>query len=232
MDVLYILGNGSKWDDNELRFSLRSIEKNLIGLGNVYIVGRLPHFIQGVHHVEMKDESGVCKQYNIMRKIYEGTKISELSSNFIFINDDHFLLHPLKVEAMQYWYDGTMLDRFRLTNYVRYANCIHHVIDELGDGPYFDIHTPIVYNRTLFRDVMDRFDWNKENTYVVKSLYCNWLQIEGVQMDDNKRDFPDWRSALKQNEGRTWFSTTDHVSSGVKNYLQHLFPERSRFEIG
>ena len=27
MDIVYCLGNGSKWDNNELRYSLRSVER-------------------------------------------------------------------------------------------------------------------------------------------------------------------------------------------------------------
>ncbi len=229
MDLLYILGKGSKWEDNELRFSLRSVEKHLKGYGSIYLIGEKPEWIKNVHHIPFKDRVG-CKQANIMRKIYEGTKQPGLSSDFIFMNDDHFLLQDLHVNDIAFWYDGLLLDKFKRAANVPYANCIHHVIDELGDGKYFDIHTPIKYNRTLFRDVMDRFDWDNGSTFIIKSLYCNWLGIEGVQLDDNKRDFHEWRFAVKQNEGKLWYSTPDHVGSGVRNYLNHLFPEKSGFE--
>ena len=40
MDVVYILGKGSVWKDNEIRYSLRSIEKHLTGFDRVFIVGQ------------------------------------------------------------------------------------------------------------------------------------------------------------------------------------------------
>ena len=46
IDIVYALGSGSKWDNNELRYSLRSLEKNFLDLRNIYIVGTFPHFLQ------------------------------------------------------------------------------------------------------------------------------------------------------------------------------------------
>lgn len=37
MDILYVIGRGSKWENNELRYSLRSLEKNGINVGNIFI---------------------------------------------------------------------------------------------------------------------------------------------------------------------------------------------------
>lgn len=230
MDLLYILGKGSKWENNELRYSLRSIEKHLSGVGSVYLIGEKPEWIKNVHHIPFEDKKAVCKQSNIMRKIYEGTKQSGLSSDFIFMNDDHYLLQNFDVSEMKFWYDGLMSEKFKRCNYVKYANCIGHVIDEVGDGNYFDVHTPIVYNRTLFRDVMDRFDWSMENTYVIKSLYCNWLGIPGEYLKDNKTDFHEWKAGVKHNEDKLWYSSPEVAGSGVQNYLAKTFPEKSGFE--
>ena len=42
MDILYCLGEGSKWNNNELRYSLRSLEKFGKNVGNIYVVGYDP----------------------------------------------------------------------------------------------------------------------------------------------------------------------------------------------
>jgi len=39
VDVVYPLSNGSHWDNNELRYSLRSLEKYALNLGRVFVVG-------------------------------------------------------------------------------------------------------------------------------------------------------------------------------------------------
>jgi len=55
MDIVYVLGSGSEWDDNEIRFSLRSVEKYLTGVGNVYIIGKKPNFLKDIIHRSVPD---------------------------------------------------------------------------------------------------------------------------------------------------------------------------------
>ena len=45
IDVFYVLGSGSKWQNNEIRYSLRTLEKYGHNVGQVYIVGQRPSFI-------------------------------------------------------------------------------------------------------------------------------------------------------------------------------------------
>ena len=45
MDILYVIGKGSEWNNNELRFSLRSIAKYGKNIDRVFIVGYKPDFV-------------------------------------------------------------------------------------------------------------------------------------------------------------------------------------------
>jgi hypothetical protein len=56
IDVVYILGKGSTWSDNEIRFSLRSVDINLEHRG-VFIIGDKPDFINTKHltHIPAED---------------------------------------------------------------------------------------------------------------------------------------------------------------------------------
>jgi hypothetical protein len=55
IDVVYPLGTGSVWQDNELRYSLRSLEKNFPDLGRVYVVGHKPDWLGNVEHIPFGD---------------------------------------------------------------------------------------------------------------------------------------------------------------------------------
>ena len=44
MDIVYILGNGSKFNNEEIRYSLRSLEK-FVNFDRVFIVGECPKFL-------------------------------------------------------------------------------------------------------------------------------------------------------------------------------------------
>ena len=71
IDVVYVLGTGSNWDNNEIRFSLRSLAKNLKGMGRVFVVGERPAFLQNVIHIPAKDEfnPNVNADGNIILKV-------------------------------------------------------------------------------------------------------------------------------------------------------------------
>ena len=72
MDIVYIIGSGSKWQDNELRYSLRSIEKFGGNFGEVYIVGdRLPPFIDPstVRYLPVKDITTGKPALNVYYKL-------------------------------------------------------------------------------------------------------------------------------------------------------------------
>ena len=45
IDVVYILGDGSKWGNNEIKYSLRSLEKYGKNIRDVYICGNKPYFV-------------------------------------------------------------------------------------------------------------------------------------------------------------------------------------------
>lgn len=96
MDILYVVGTGSIWGNNELRYSLRSIEKNGINVRNVYIVGYIPRWInrKTVRCMELQDRTKV-KHYNILNAIIAGaTYFEDLGTEFLYSSDDHFYLRP------------------------------------------------------------------------------------------------------------------------------------------
>src|SRR6187431_2538921 len=92
-DILIPLGKGSRHNDLELVYCLRSIEKHLKGVGNVFIVGESPERVKNCMHVSVKDSpNNWDRAKNIYRKIRRCCSLPDLSDNFLFMNDDHFLL--------------------------------------------------------------------------------------------------------------------------------------------
>ena len=51
MDIVIPLGTGSRWQNNELRFALRSIEKYLTGYDKIFIIGECPSYLQNIIHI-------------------------------------------------------------------------------------------------------------------------------------------------------------------------------------
>ena len=110
MDVVYVIGKGSNWRDNELRFSLRSITKNGSGIRNIFIVGERPDYIKNIIHIPASDifDPAVNADGNIITKILTACGDKRLSENFLFINDDHLVLKPVNIADVPAFHKGSM----------------------------------------------------------------------------------------------------------------------------
>jgi hypothetical protein len=242
IDIVYALGSGSTWDNNELRYSLRSVEKHVSNYRDVYIVGECPHWLQNVIHLPFEDKYG--HERNIMEKIKHLCEHNRPSENFLFINDDHFFLKDINAVAFRFYHKGSLAKTIkkRLINDV-YKDALNNTLAMLSHNKFttlnFDIHTPIVYNKKKFIETMDSYDWSLE--YVIKSLYCNSNGIKGVEMQEDCKisgRIAYWR-LLQKIKDRNVFSIGDKClhpypgekESSVKVLLNELFPNKSKYEM-
>lgn len=232
-DVVYILGNGSPWQDNELRYSLRSVEKHLKGYRNIYLIGEKPKWISDqVIHFPCPEDPEVCRERRIMEKVAFACQVEEISETFLFFNDDFFLVEDIKTDV-PYFQNGTLkeaMGRRKLED--SYWHSIRNT-HKAADGDNFDIHYPILYNKKDFLAAMSRHNWNKKHGYTVKSLYCNTLGITGPYLKDlkiNKKAMKD--KLLEIIKGRDLFSISDRsLNTEMKELLNDLYPHKSKYEI-
>lgn len=95
MDFVYPLARGSLSQDAELKYSLRSLEQHAPSLDKVWIAttGPLPQWLntQAIVHVRTGQSYGK-PTLNTLRKALDVCKDSALSDDFVYMNDDIFLL--------------------------------------------------------------------------------------------------------------------------------------------
>jgi len=236
MDILYVLGRGSEWEDNEIRYSLRSVEKHLRDVDKVWIIGQCPDFLTNVNHILMEDES-LCKETNIYKKILRGCQENELSEDFLFMNDDHFFNHDYSTINFPYYYKGDILTVVRkkrqYNNYGKYCDKTMRILHSLGHPTkYFDVHTPIIYNKRKFIDVMTKYDWSSRIGMIVKSLYANSLRIDGEESNDCKINLfytEDVFEDLIKNE-KIWSVGAVAAGKELKNVMDKMYPNKSKWE--
>lgn len=239
IDVVYILGTESNWQDNELRFSLRSIEKNLSAVRNVYIIGTLPDFINTdkVIHIPYEDKH-LYKQTRIALKVLQACFVEPLSEEFLFLNDDHFLLELFQAGNFPYLYEENLLETAsRRTENSMYGFSLRNTFEALLMNGFetnnFDIHCPIVYNKEKFKEMFNTYDfYNTPNSFVVKSLYCNTFGIKGEKREDIKINTPlSYEKIQEYCNNKALFSVSDlGLNQNMKNFLQNLFPIKSVYE--
>ncbi len=194
MDLIYTLGTGSKWSNNEIRFSLRSVVKNLEGYGHIYIIGEDPGFLSGpgLTIIPHPDEIGPHNaDGNIIRKVIRACQIKELSDDFIFINDDNYFIKPMHVADIYPFHKGDM-------NYVdpniytynywgrRLGRTRRHLMEHGIVPLHFDHHAPIVFNKAKFPDVVSVFDYATDVGLTIKSLYGSVIYPGAPKMNGEK----------------------------------------------
>jgi hypothetical protein len=227
ISVVYVLGTGSRLKNFEIRMSLRSVEKYLTGVKDVWIVGKLPDFLTNVNHIPLED-THLVPDWNIMEKIKKACEHPDITEEFLFMNDDHFLLKPFEAATFPFYHRNGLdeyVKRRGLDSYGRRSNNTLQRLKALGlPIKHFDVHTPILYKKELFLEHVANADWkDKKDGFIIKSLYANSLNIEGVDYKDNKINRP-------PTVGDSIFSTMPHMRANVTRFLQEHFPEMSKYE--
>ena len=101
MDILYIVGNFSKCDDWEFRFSLRSIDKYGLNIGRVFLCGYCPDWLSDdiikIPYEIIPYTTAGEKNRNIYKQIIYAVENTDIGINddgdFLISMDDHYILN-------------------------------------------------------------------------------------------------------------------------------------------
>lgn len=106
MDILYVVGKGSSWQNNELRYSLRSIALNGGNVGRVFLVGYKPDFVSDeVHFLPCDDPYPYAERHkNILRKVIKAIEETDIAPHFLISSDDHFYIKQTDFDALPVYY--------------------------------------------------------------------------------------------------------------------------------
>lgn len=204
----------------ELKYTLRGIEK-YIENPEVVIIGDLPKWVKNVDHIPFKDKPELqWKEQNIFKKLL----LTDF--DFLFFNDDHFLLEPFSADT--YHFTG-MLSQTIYGHSFKYT--IQNTIDSFGDIPSYFRHAPVFVERILL-DAIAVLDWDKPWGYCIKSIYCHLKGVHGIDFPDLKIRHCMTEAAIKKAiTGRPYFSTGNNaVNASMIKVLEELYPEISKYE--
>ena len=234
MDILYILGKGSPFGNEELRYSLRSLETNGTNIGNLFLVGEKPAFLDysKVTHLPFI-EKGV-KDYRIASKIMHACQSGLIGEDFIFCNDDFFFMNSFDAAKFPYYQKGALLKGKAVRAYQEHLEITRdYLISQGKKALHYDVHCPIIYNCEKFMSLAPTWEYSGTTIgLTVKSIYANMNDIFGVDYEDVKLkqliDPIDYYFA-RLNE---CFSISDSAwKHGVESFLQKEFPTKSKWEL-
>ena len=107
MNLLYIVGDGSKNDNAELRWSLRSVAKFGRGIDRVIVAGIPPAWLSDeVETIEIAPVDIPGRNHTISNNVLEGVLKANLEGDFILGIDDVFFIDPVDFDVYPRFVDS------------------------------------------------------------------------------------------------------------------------------
>jgi hypothetical protein len=241
VDLVYVLGKGSRWQDNEIRFSLRSVGKNLKNTGNIYIVGEIPDFVKNCIHVPCADIFGpaINADGNMAHKLLTVCKRADLSENFLFMNDDFIINRPIAASEIKWLHKGDMASQppsYWTSQFYRHR--LKRTFDELKARGMatlqYDYHAPMLMNKNSFISVMEKFDYSRDIGYTFRSLYGNSLNLPAIPIHNQKVTVFKFHTLEKINSKTFNINFVGYNDQGLNDsfkwWLIDSFPNKCKYE--
>lgn len=228
-DIVYLLKNDI--DSNEIRYSLRSIEKNF-PYNKVWFVSGCPEGIKPDGFIDFQ-QVGDTKWKRSTSALAAACRNDEITEDFWLFNDDFFVIR--KVRSIKPMISGTLLQRCKKvearngnmqTGYTRQLRRAAHVLRINGYTQYdFALHVPMLINKAKALEVMNKFP----DCPMFRSLYGNYCELESIKTKDVKitdlKMLPDEDAKFVSTEDKSF------LKGAVGEYIRDLFPEPSKYEV-
>lgn len=227
MTLLYVLGTGSVWSDNELRYSLRSVAANMPGV-RVVVSGTSPVWLVNATHLEVPDDPR-NPVLSTMMKVVATIRTKAVDGPFLLMNDDFMLLRP--TNTVQAYASGPLQRTIQQghASPIHYAALVrtHDLLrrDGMALPLDMDTHHPLPMHVENVLDMLRQHPITAR-PYAWRSMYGNrYLADVEITPDVKMR-------SLFTPPGGTWFSYGDTValSPDFRAWCAEMWPEPCRFE--
>lgn len=231
LDVVYFVKESTV--NEELRYSLRSVEKNLKH-NRVWIFGGCPVRIQPDIYVKVK-QPGTNKWDNVRMMFKMACQNKELTDNFILFNDDFFVMKP--TDEIKTIYRATLEEHIeilkrgyggKLSSYAKLLRDCKRKLENL-DKPTlsYELHTPFIFNKRKLLKLLETYP----EMHCNRTMYGNVYKIGGKQHGDIKIFSVDTKLDYKNSQ---FLSTDDgicNVNNEIWMWLRSQFRDKSQYEL-
>ncbi len=179
MDCVYICRPG---DNEELRYSIRSVVKNFPH-SKIWLVGHRPDWFVG-DFLEVKD---VGRKFDNIKNCYKAIiDCDEISDEFVMMNDDFFVVRT--VDKLEPMYGGLLEDRAaeyqELAPTSLYTRLLKQTLVSIKKRGIrvpldYDMHVPMAFRKAELSYILDI-------DAMPRSTYGNFYNLGGVKIKDVK----------------------------------------------
>lgn len=245
MDLLYVIGKGSKHDNLELRMSLRSICKYARNIGKVVVAGFPPTWLSDeVVKLEVSDKYKY-KHSNILMCIEEVVSRGLLDGEFLYSSDDHFYCKPVDFDNYPYYIKGKLRSRaFRIDSHYKYHKslvdtrelCLKYGLptDNYSQHCNTHMHTDIIKGIAEIIHESYLLPYGVEPTSIIMN---SWQMIGNPPQCVRRKDIKILAVGKMQDfydmvGERDCFSIGDAVfsSDAMMQFFKHEYGEKCRYE--
>ena len=228
LDVVYIVGFDE--DNEQLRYSLRSLAKN-IPHRNVWIYGGRLNWYSEKIQLGDREQRGGYKWQKASFSLRPICQNGQLSDDFVLMNDDFFILKP--IEKLDYFYHTTLADTIaERRDDINAPNSYKHIIADakrwlddrqLPDKDY-ELHLPMIFNKKKLLELLQ-----EQGAWVgaTRSRYANKYAVGGEERQDVKI----FKAEASLKPDADFVSTTPHSFAGrLGREIRDHFPNACKYE--
>jgi hypothetical protein len=243
IDAVFVVGNGSKHLNEELRYALRSLDANCKFIRNVYICGTCPAWVDKsqVRFLQWPDSySDHAKDANIIDKLRHACEQPEIADRVLFCSDDQFVTKECTWDDFRprYLRRYSSSDRWYVAKRRVWHNRLKATLARDMDRRkkcgldtknvyYYQPHIWMPIDRDRFLEYAKWSDYQHRVDTIIASGYFNFVDAGGEPNFDHMF----LSSSQKVSRLTTHVAYTDGSFGMAMGYLKKLFPNPSRFEI-
>lgn len=248
--LLIPLGSGSSHGDDELRYLLRSVERNVSGLERIYLMTTCkPHWLRedwskgGIVVVPVKDTYTDNKDANLHSKTLHTLAAYDID-RFAWTADDACFMKPIRLEDIPVIHNHRDNGLFYQKDAGRWKKRVRNTLDwakargvELEHN--FEAHCPQCFDGRLLLERMNGVDYMSQPGLTIYTTWRvmtdswrdshdqrEWKQTFELEIDERPRTMSDEELCSKAFIG---YSDAG-VRAGILDRLRRHFPEKSKYE--
>jgi len=247
MDLVYIIANGNENED--LKYSLRSIAKYAPPFDNIWIAGYKPDWLnEYMGHIPTIQTSEYSRYAKARLNILAACNTRAVSKDFILMNDDFILTKPiesweksiLKIKNTLDKQAQIYIEKNMISEYTKAFSKCSDLIKELSNKEIaynYELHIPMIINKKKFLDMFTNKDiikYMRNNlVFLYRSFYGNLYNVKfddiiddvkiNLNVDCNKFE-SEWISIFDAYIGNSRYKK-------FNKFIQDQFPNKCIYEI-
>jgi len=229
MLIVYPNRTSRLWGD-ELRYSLRALDRYYVGEVDLLIIGDIPKWLTGAEvittsHLDTTEQTN-GRNVEMLCNMHSG--------DFIWFNDDIYLLDFCSVNTFK---AGCVVQNLRDVKnrlYNRWGKLLWHTNDLLRHRSAstfnYESHSPYLFNARIMREVARQYPIFDGRALMATSYY-NTHEPEKIRDCSVRLGIYKQGQPVMQRPCHKWLNHSDRgFSKNVVEFLQNKFPKKSRWE--